>query len=417
MKVLFKNAKIIDRNSRFHLQHCDVLLENGQISKIAKTIKQEANHVIKSKNLHLSPGWIDIGTMLNDPGNEQRETFETLVRVARKSGYTCLAPFPMTEPTIQNKSDVNFLMSRSGNHHIMIEPIAALSAAREGKDITEMIDLNQHGVKIFSDGMRSINNAELLERALLYSQQFNGTIIHYSNDKSLRGDGQMHQGVMSTKLGFHGSPDVAEEVSVKRDISILKEIGGRLIIHTISSQKSLNDIKSAKKAGLDLLSTVSFQNLTDTDESLINFDSNRKLNPPLRRPTDQKALLKGLVDDTIDAIVSNHTPLEEELKKLEYPYATAGSLGLETVFSVMNDRSQLSLELLIDKLSYGPAKCLGRELRPMAEGQEVNLTFFDPDESFEYSRSGSNSQNSSHLGKVFKGKVLGSVLKSDLIFN
>jgi dihydroorotase len=417
MIILLKKATIVDPSSKYHLQQKDILIENGSISKIASNIKVDSDKTISSDNLHVSLGWTDIGTHLNDPGFEHREDFATLANIARSSGYTRLAPFPTSSPTIQHKSDVMFLLSNAKNYHINIVPVGAMSINREGVDITEMMDLHANGVTVFSDGMRPIKTGGMLERALQYSSQFEGTIISYPSDLSMIEDGQMHQGVMSTKLGFKGSPDVAEHMAVNRDTAILKEVGGRLVLHTLSSEESVEQIRKHKKKLTSLFSTVSYHNLIATDEDLITFNVNHKVHPPLRRDVDKKALIAGLKDGTIDAIVSNHTPLEEELKKVEYPYAKHGSLGLETVFSSLNDSKKIPIATLIEKLTEGPAKCLNIKTLSIKEGERVDLTLFDPDLNFTYSKSKSQSQNSPFLGKKYKGKVLGTILDDDLVLN
>lgn len=417
MKILLKNATIVDPSSKYHLAKRDILIVKGRIEKIGVSIKDVAAKIISSTNLHVSTGWIDIGTKLNDPGFEHREKFSTLANLARCSGFTSLAPFPTSNPTIQHKSDVLFLQSMAKENNINIVPIGALSINREGTDITEMLDLNTSGVTIFSDGMRSIKNSGVLERALQYSSQFKGTIIDYPLDSTMKGDGQMHQGVMSTKLGFKGSPDLAEHMAVNRDISVLREVGGRLILHAISSGESVDIIKKNKKSNLSIFTTVSFHNLAATDEDLIKFDVNLKVNPPLRRESDKKSLIAGLKEGVIDAIVSNHTPLEDELKKVEYPFAWHGSLGLEALFPVLNDIKKIPLDVLIDKLTSGPAKCLGQKIEELKEGCHVDIALFDPEEIFHYRETKSQSKNCSFIGKKFKGRVIGSILGTDVVLN
>ncbi len=411
--ILIKNAKVIDKNSPYHMSRVDILIEEGRVSKVSPNLNVECDHIIESGNLHVSQGWIDLGTALNDPGLEHRESFEVLAQVARTSGYTRLAPMPLTKPALQNKSDVSYLIQKGKENCIEISPIAAQSANRKGKDLNELIDLNRSGVKIFSDGMEGIDNYGILERALLYTQSFGGKILVHPSDKELYGDGLMHQGVVSTKMGILGSPAVAESLAVEKSLAIAKEVGGQLIFHCLSTKESVRKMGALGRENKIIQSTVSFHNLVNIDSDLLTFDENLKVMPPLRTEEDRLALVNAIEKDQVDAIVSNHMPIEAESKQVEFPYAEMGSIGLEIVYSSLNQI--FDTEKLIDKLTEGPARILEVNLEPLKESSYANLTLFDPDEIFRYEESLSSCSNSPHLNKQYQGKVLGTILGNSVI--
>jgi dihydroorotase len=408
VKCLIKKVKVIDVKSKYHGRQVDILIMNSKIEEIKSSINPiQGIKVISGEDLHCSISWLDIGSHIGEPGLEHRETIESVIASAIKGGYGAIAAFPNTVPVVQSKTSVKYLTDKAFENKYKIYPIGALSENTEGKEITEMIDLHHAGVIAFSDGLKSVQNAGLLARALDYVKPFDGLIINHSYDKTLCTDAQMHEGEMSTMLGMKGAPYLSETMMIKRDIDLLQYCNSKLCSYGISAAESVKLVKEAKKSGANLSCTVPYLNLIKTDHDLSGFDSSLKIQPPLRKKSDLSELVKGLKDDTIDAIVSNHYPIEEEGKKLEFTYAKFGASGIETVFSALNTFCpQLDLETLIYKLSYGPRDILNIKSTGIQVGETADLTLFSPSIEWKFDFTNSKSKNNPFLGSHFRGKVI-----------
>lgn len=408
MSRLLQQARMIDGKAESGPQ--DILIRDGRIAAIAPHIPVETGmEILSSGHLCVSPGWIDVGVQTGDPGFEHRENLQTVALAAAKGGFTALVPFPNTNPAIHSKSEILYIKNNTAGMGVHFYPIGAISQDCAGKDLAELYDMHAAGAVAFSDGKKSVQDAGLLLRAMQYVRAFNGLIINEPHHKTIAGAGQMHEGAMSTSLGLKGLPSLAEEVMVQRDLSLLEYAEGRLHIHLISTAKSVDLIRAAKKAGLPVTCSVAVANLFFTDEQLRDFDSNWKMLPPLRAQSDADALLEGLADGTIDFIVSNHTPWDEEAKNLEFPYAEFGIIGLETVFSLCRTfgDKKLPLPLLVEKLSLAPRRILGLPLPEIKVGAAAELTVFDPFESYTFTTEhiGSKSRNSPFIGQELRGRI------------
>ncbi|MBK8698954.1 MAG: dihydroorotase [Saprospiraceae bacterium] len=409
MKCLIKKVKVIDPPSKYHGRVVDILVVNSRIEDIRASITAPSNvRIITGTDLHCSISWFDIGTQIGEPGLEHRENIESVAMAARAGGYGSLAPFPNTRPVIQTKADVDFIKNKASRNHLDIYPVAALSENAEGKEITEMFDLHHAGAVAFGDGLKPVQHAGVITRALEYVKPFDGLIIHHPSEKSLSQDAQLHEGEMSTMLGMKGNPYIAESIMLKRDLDLLAYSQSKLCIYGVSSAESVRIIKEGKKTHSDRLSCiVPYLNLIFTDKDLVDFDTNLKLTPPLRRKTDLQELVRGLKDGTIDAIASNHYPIEEEGKKLEFPYAGYGASGIETCFAACNTYvSQLDLETLVYKLSYGPREILKLHSGGIQAGEPARLTIFDPSATWKFESSLSKSKNNPFLGRELRGRIL-----------
>ncbi|MCB0522955.1 MAG: dihydroorotase [Saprospiraceae bacterium] len=412
MQLLIKNARIIDGTSEHQPQ--DILIKNGLIAEIGANIPLSKDaQVWESKNLCVSPGWMDVGVQICDPGFEHREDMRSAVSAAEAGGFTAIACMPNTSPALHSKSEILYVKNKSEGlkSPVTVHPIGAISLGCEGKDLAELMDMNNAGAVAFSDGSKAIQDAGLLLRAIQYARSFNGMVFNEPYYKSIASGGQMHEGKVSTSLGLRGIPALAEELMVQRDLSLLDYSGGRLHIHLISTANSVAMIRAAKKAGKQVTCSVAIANLCFTDEKMVDFDSYWKIQPPLRSQDDKKTLLQGLADGTIDFICSNHTPWDEEAKNLEFPFAKFGMLGLETAFALCRTflPKSFSLNDLVEKLSLAPRRLLGLPVPEIAKGAIANLTVFDPDQewTFEANYIKSKSKNSPFIGQKFKGKVIG----------
>lgn len=408
MTTLLKSATIIDASSPHHKQTKDILIENGTISKIANSIKQESNYkVVKLDNLHVSCGWFDTSVSFGEPGYEERETIHHGLQVASKSGFTAVAVNPNTSPVIDSKSDVEFLIHKANKSATELFPIGALTQGSHGVELAELYDMSQSGAIAFGDYAQPITNDNLMKVALLYAQNFGGLVLSFPKNKSIAGEGIVNEGVNSTRLGLKGIPALAEEIQVSRDLFLLEYTGGKLHIPTISTAKSVQLIKEAKKKGLQVTCSVAAHHLFLTDDELEGFDSRVKVTPPLRTEKDRKALLKGVKDGTIDIITSDHNPMDIENKKLEFSLAEDGTVGLESLFGAVN--SMLDLETFIETMTTNPRTVFGLESASIKKGELANLTLFNPEEAYIFTKDHilSTSKNSAFLNKELKGKVYG----------
>jgi len=416
--ILIKNAKIIQPRSPHNNMRMDILVKNGSIKKIGEKLSGDKAQTITSPNLHVSIGWLDIGTICSEPGFEHRETLDSLSRTAAAGGYTAIAPFPNTYPVLDNKSAIQFLLNSTKKHVVDYLPVAAVSKACKGEDMTEMIDLSANGAVAFSDGLKNITSSGLLLRALQYSKVVDGLVIHHPSDPGIANGNDVHEGEVSTGLGLKACPALSELMILERDIQLANYAEARLLVHNISSAES-----TARLAGLkskNIYVSVPYLNLCKTDTSIAAFDVNYKVSPPVRSEQDRSTLMTALKEGSIDCITSNHVPLEEELKKKEFVYAESGAAGLQTVFAgLCSFADQLSLNRLVSCLAYNPRKVLGLPVPAIEEGAKANLTLFDPDDSWtlDARTNASKSKNSPFWGQELKGKVIGVINAKQSQFN
>ncbi|PHR68822.1 MAG: dihydroorotase [Lutibacter sp.] len=418
MNVLIKSAVIIDPNSKHHLKNRTILIENGIITKIAATIKNEKKYKeLILDNLHISNGWFDTSVCFGEPGFEERETIENGLKVAAKGGFTSVAVNPYTNPKTDNKAAVEFLVNKASKSAINLYPIGNLTKNGEGKELAELYDMQNSGAVAFGDYNTPISNANLLKVAIQYAQNFNGLVLSFPQDNSIARDGLVNEGENSTKLGLKGIPSLAEELQIARDLFLLEYTGGKLHIPTITTAIAVKLIKDAKKKGLDVSCSVSAHHLSLTDQELFGFNANSKVTPPLRTKKDVKALLKGVEDGTIDIITSDHNPIDIEHKKVEYNNAKYGTIGLESLFGILN--KTIDLEVLIKCLTENPTKRFGLDSSIIKEGETANITLFNPDKKSIFTEENiiSTSKNSAFLNKEMNGEVYGIFAKNKLIIN
>jgi dihydroorotase len=404
--LLLKSATIVDTGSKHHLKKRDVLIENGIVRKIAASVKNDKARVVSLPNLHISRGWFDSSVSFGEPGYEERETIANGLRTAALSGFSHVAVNPNTNPVTDTKAGVQFLKAKAEGNPVNLYPIGSLTVKGEGQDLAELYDMHNEGAIAFGDYKLPVENANLLKIALQYCQNFNGLVQSMPLEPSVARNGVVNEEVNSTRLGLKGIPSLAEELQITRDLYLLEYTEGKLHIPTISSKKSVNLIRDAKKKGLDVSCSVSVSNLALTDDMLEGFDTNYKLLPPLRTEKDRKALLKGLKDGTIDGVTSDHDPIDIEHKKTEFDHAMFGSIGLESCFGALN--SLVGTEAAVLALS-SLANRFGIETNPIEEGNVANITLFDPDLEYQFGKEQilSASDNSAFSGVSLKGQAYG----------
>lgn len=406
MNLLIKSATITDPNSPFNQQVADILIVDGTIVKIAAGIKSDAE-VFDASGKNVSPGFFDLNCNIGELGLETKEDLQSGSKAAAAGGFTGLALMPNTHPPVHSKSEVEFILNKARGSLVDIFPLGAISHRCEGKDMAEMYDMYQSGAKAFTDGKYPVQDAGLMERALLYVQGFGGLVFSYPEDRAIAGKAKVHEGEVSTLLGMKGIPSLAEELMIARDLYLAEYTGSNIHFTTVSTARSVDLIRQAKLKGLKVTCDVAAHHLVLTHHDLLGFDSLYKVKPPLRTSEDVQALINGLTDGTIDAIVSQHTPHEIEFKDVEFEVAEFGIIGLQTTFSLAL-QAGLPLELLIEKLTIGPRKILNLEVPVIAEGQKANLVVFDTQQQWAYTKQNnqSKSYNSPFIGKQLTGKVL-----------
>ena len=416
MRLLIRRALILDPHSPHHKKRLDILIKKGNIARIGRNLPVRADQVIQSGNLHISPGWLDIGAQGGEPGYEHREDLQSMSAAAISGGYTAVACFPNTRPVIHSKSEVEYIRNRSSALPIDVYPIGAISIDCDGKDLAELRDMHEAGAVAFSDGRKPMLDAGLMLRALHYSKGFGGLIVNRPDERQISGEGQMHESETSVFLGLKGIPAISEHIMTERDLRLLEYSGSRLHSYAVTTVESLSLIRQARKNGMQLTASTPAINLLLEDKNLEEFDTHLKIIPPLRTRVDRTALIRGIKDGTIDCIVSNHEPIEEEGKKMEFAYAAFGSTGLETAFALAHTacKGQVPMETLVNCFSLNPRKILRLPVPVIKEQESANLTLFDPDIEWTVAPGHLNSKSShaAALGQSLTGCVVGVVYKN-----
>lgn len=407
MKILLQAPEILDPNSPFHQKEKNVLINNGRITEIGDK-NYAADKVIKAEGMKLSTGWFDLGAFFGDPGLEYKEDLESGTKVAAAGGFTEVAVLPNTSPAVQSKNEISYLVRGNDARLVQVHPLASVTRNNKGEELTEMIDLHEAGAVAFTDGLKPIWHTDILLKSLQYLQKFNGLLIDHPEDVWLNMFGQMHEGVNSTMLGLKGLPRIAEDIVVSKNLELLGYAGGRLHFARISSGKAVDLIRAAKKRLNVSCDVTAYQALFD-DSALSDFDTNLKVNPPLREKTDNDALIKALKDGTIDVISSGHVPQDAESKNIEFDLADFGIINLQTFGANLVGLSKwVDWEVLIEKVTVSPRKLLNLEIPKIDVEERANLTLFDPhrvwrlDERTNFSKS----KNSPWFGKEVTGKAV-----------
>jgi len=420
MTWLFKNVTLVDRSYPSTTDKVDVIISEGIIRKIGVNLLAPDAKVVAMEDLHVSIGWMDLGASHGDPGEEHRESLSSLRATAAAGGFTALAPWPDTHPRVDNKAAIQYLTQLNHKEAVEIFPVASLSEKGEGKEMAELMDLHKAGAIGFSDGLKPVDNAGLFYRALKYMIGFDGICIHFPMDFKLAVDGQIHEGRISALLGLPGIPDVAEDLMIQRDLSLLDYADGKLFLWGLSSKAGVDRLRKSDRLNQSLFASVPIFNLVYSENDLESFDVNFKMMPPLRTENDKMALKEAVLDGTIQIISSNHLPWETEHKKLEFPYASFGSISLQHVFQMLRTHfSELPLLNMVDILAYHPRRIFKLELPVIQEGAKANLTFFLPNVKavIQKDDNTSLSENSPLWNEIMTGKIVGVFNNGKLVLN
>ncbi|MCX8092916.1 MAG: dihydroorotase [Candidatus Goldbacteria bacterium] len=409
--LLIKNGLVIDPANNIE-EKLDVLITDGKIEKVTKNISDKETKIIDAEGLVVMPGFIDMHVHFREPGFEYKETIESGSRAAVKGGYTTVCCMPNTLPPIDNQAMVEFINLKSKQVGLIdVLPIGTITKERKGEELAPIGELFKAGAVAISDDGSCVANSEIIRRALEYCKMFGIPVIEHCEDTNLSTDGLMNEGYYSTLLGLKGIPKAAEEVIVARDIIIAGEVGGKLHIAHVSTEGSVELLTWAKKKGINVTAEVTPHHFTLDESMLINYNTNYKMNPPLRTKKDIKALKDALKNDVIDVIATDHAPHAELDKDVEFSAAAFGIIGLETAFPLiiteLVSTGILSLSSAISKITINPAKILNLKKGTLAIGADADITIADINKEIEITEDffGSRSSNSPFIGKKMKGSI------------
>lgn len=420
-KTLFRGARLIDPASG-HDGTADVLVEDSLIASVGEGSESGAE-VLDCDGLVLAPGLVDLHTHLREPGREDAETVETGSRAAALGGYTAVCAMPNTDPVADHLAVVLEVIARAEKAGLCeVFPAAAITHGLDGEALVEMGELAQAGVRLFTDDHRSIQSARMMRIALEYARAFDVVVCQHSQDDALAEGTHMHEGHASALLGLRGAPSEAEEITVLRDLLLARLTGGRLHLTHLSAAGSVDAVRRFRAGGVRVTADVTPHHLTLADEDLMDYDTDRKVNPPLRSPEDREALRDGLADGAIDAVATDHAPHAVEDKEVEFDQARPGTIGLETSLAVvlteLVEPERLTLARAVEAMSAAPARILGLDEHggPVAAGQPANLVAFDPAAEWVVGERpfASRGRNSAFAGRTVRGRVVHTMLRGEL---
>lgn len=421
MTILIRQARVISEQSEHNGKTVDLLIEGGLIKSIRKSITVPPGaKVVEEEGLCVSVGWIDLQAVAGEPGFEHRETLDSLIKSAAAGGFTGVCLHSNTQPALDNKAQIEYVLGKTRNKVVDVYPAGTITVGGKGKDLSEMYDMKLAGAMAFSDYKQGLQDSGMVLRALQYSRGIHSFIITHCQDESLTPGGQINEGEVSTSLGLKGMPALSEELMLERNLSLLEYSGGKMHIPSISSKGSVELIRKAKAAGLMVTCGVSAVNLHLDDSVLKDFDSNFKINPPLRTKKDVQALRNAVENGTVDAIISDHCPMDTESKELEFDQAEFGMIGLQTAYScALEGLKEKNLNSIIRSFTIGPRKILGIESSILAENQEANLTLFTLTGKTVLTQKTnlSKSENSPFFNQELKGSVVGIINGAKSFFN
>jgi len=426
MKLLLRAAHVVDpaagRQGAF-----DILIEGDRIARVGRDLPVDDAHVVELPgSFVVTPGLIDMHVHLREPGQEHKETIATGVASAVAGGFTAVACMPNTEPVNDQAAVTQFILKRALEAGLArVYPIGAVSMGSRGEQITEMGDLRSAGCVAFSDDGRPVATALLMRRALEYASMFDVPVIDHCEDPSLKGDGVAHEGAVAGLLGLRGIPGAAESVMVERDIAMAEITGGRVHVAHMSARQSLRAVRIGKDHGAPVTCEVTPHHLTLTDDALAErggYETNFKMNPPLREAADRDAMIEGLSDGSIDVIATDHAPHHADEKALEFDRAPFGIVGLETAVSLCLDRlvhpGIITLARLVELLAVGPARVLNVPGGTIVEGGPADLTVLAPDATvtIQASTLRSKSKNTPFDGWTLRGAPAAAIVGGRVVY-
>jgi len=420
--LLIQGGRLIDPSQGLD-KTGSLLISKGKIAWLGETPPQPGYDVFPAEGLIVCPGFIDLHCHLRQPGFEEKETIATGTRAAARGGFTTICCMPNTNPPLDNQAAIDYIKSEAATNGVVrVLPIGCISKGRKGEELAEMGELASAGVIGYSDDGNPVNSSRLMRHALDYSRAFSLPVINHCEDTALSEDGQMNEGILSTELGLRGIPAAAEEIMVARDLALAQLTGAWLHIAHVSTEGSVELIRRGKEKGIRVTAEVTPHHLTLTEKEVIGYNTNAKVNPPLRTERDIQALIQGLKENVIDIIATDHAPHAEIDKLCEFALAPSGISGFETALgSLMRlvHNEQLTLNVLIARLTSEPAKIINYDkLGTLNTGSPADITIFDPDKDWvvDTSAFASKGKNTPLAGSMLKGKVMATISQGKLVY-
>ena len=417
MDLVVKNGRLVDPARKVDAV-VDIVIRSGKIQSIGSATVPEIP-VFDATGLIVAPGFFDIHVHLREPGTEEAETIATGGSAAVAGGFTAVAAMPNTKPPNDDPSITHYIISEARRSSpARVFPIGAITKEQKGETLAEIGEMFEAGIVGISDDGKPVMDARLFRRALEYAGMFDMPVIQHCEDLHLAKDGVMHEGVYSTRLGLKGIPAAAEETMVSRDLILAEMTGSKYHVAHLSTRRSLERVREAKSRGLRVTAEVTPHHFTLTDSAVADYDTNAKMNPPLRSSDDLAAIVEGISDGTIDAIASDHAPHHVNVKMLEFDRAAFGITGLETAVGLALTKLPLSITRLIELFSINPQKIMKVVPWGLFEGSDADLTILDLNRTwtFDVNQSRSRSRNSPFYGWPMKGKAVGTIVGGKVVF-
>lgn len=411
MKLLIKNVTVSDLASSHNGKTLDILLEDGKIIEMGTDLASTAQEVINEKGLYISPGAFDLIGSIPEPGEEYKESLMSGMNAAQNGGFSAIGLIPHHLSPCDSLEKVQYLKNAAKYSNVDIHPIGALTKGLKGENMSELYDMQTQGAVAFSENRSFLKNTEVMKTAVEYSRIFNGTIFSFPYDMSICKDAMVNEGKISVFLGMKGNPSISEEMGVNRDISIAQYTEGRMHFACVSTKESVDKIRQAKAEGLQITASVPINNIYFNDEYLLGFDQNLKVVPPIRSNNDKEALIEGIVDGTIDCIVSNHHPQDLDAKKCEFTVAKNGSIGYQTTipaaYEVLKDK--MSIDQFTNIFTHRAKQTVNLSSETLEVGNTANVTMFKLNEAYNFTadRILSKSANSPYINTTFTWKAYG----------
>ena len=421
MKTLIKNGMVIDAATKYEAVS-DIYIEDGIIKDIGKELDYDCNEVINCKGLYIIPGMVDMHCHLREPGFEHKETIETGVHSAAAGGFTSIACMPNTNPVIDNPAIIKYIKEKADAlGMINVFPIGCITKGQNGLELAEIGEMKFAGAVAISDDGRPVSNPQVMRRALQYSKMFELTVISHCEEIALVDEGVMNEGYISTVMGLKGIPREAEEVMVARDIILAEHNKAPIHIAHVSTKGSVEIIRNAKRRNVKVTAETCPHYFSLTDEAVMDFNTNAKMNPPLRTGEDVEAIIQGLADGTIDVIATDHAPHHEDDKNTEFNNAAFGIVGFETALPLMITylihTGKLTYMKLVEKMCYNPSRILGLDKGTLSKGKVADITIFNPDEEVvvDITKFKTKGRNSPFDGMKLKGRVYYTIVAGKIV--
>lgn len=420
-ELLLRQVTVLDPGGPLHGSVVDLHIADGRLVKAGARLPKGDAEVVAVEGLHASPGWVDLRAHFRDPGEEYKEGLRNGLDAAAAGGFTAVAVLPGTQPPTDNRASVEYLLRKGQGHAVTVLPLGALTKGCKGEQLAEMYDMQQAGAVAFTDDLHPARNSRLMLLALQYAGNIDARVMALALDNDLMAGGQVHEGVMSARLGLKGVPPVAETIRLARDLDLLEYTGGRLHVDVVSTAEGVELLRRAKARKLRVTASVAAHQLLLDHGVLRGFDSNYKVMPPLRSPSHIEALRDGVKDGTIDCIVSDHRPEDTEHKDVEFGHAAFGIIGLETAYAVANTAllGRMPAKRIAERFCQGPRAALGLPVPHLVEGEPLEATFFAPEHEWMFTREHivSRSRNTPFIGHRFTGKAMGIVANGQVVLN